>query len=81
MSNERLDLLDADLTVMFPIGDGRAREAAVRPAAQRHPVGPVTADMVIIDDLTLGNAFSSGTTLGTLYAIENVVPLFSTALS
>ena len=43
VSNERLDLLDADLTVMFPIGDGALETAADRPAAQRHPVGPVTA--------------------------------------
>jgi iron complex transport system substrate-binding protein len=79
VSNERLDLLDADLTVMFPIGDGALEQLLTDPLLQAIP-SAADGRMIIIDDLTLGNAFSSGTTLGTLYAIDNVVPLFAAAV-
>lgn len=36
---------------------------------------------MILDDPELADAFSSGSTLGTLHAIENAVPLFADALS
>jgi iron complex transport system substrate-binding protein len=35
---------------------------------------------VVLDDVQLVNAFSSGSALGTLYALENTVPLFAAAL-
>ena len=35
---------------------------------------------VVMDDEQLVSAFSSGSALGTLYALENTVPLFAAAL-
>jgi iron complex transport system substrate-binding protein len=35
---------------------------------------------VLLDDKKLADAFSSGSTLGTSYAIKNAVPLFAEAL-
>jgi iron complex transport system substrate-binding protein len=35
---------------------------------------------VVLDEVQLVNAFSSGSALGTLWALENTVPLFAESL-
>jgi iron complex transport system substrate-binding protein len=71
ISAERLDLLVADLTVLFPIGGDAS-------ALKANPLVPEKA--LVLEDKNLVNAFSSGSSLGTAYALDNAVPLFSRAL-
>ncbi|MFD1149459.1 iron-siderophore ABC transporter substrate-binding protein [Saccharothrix hoggarensis] len=71
ISAERLDLLDADLTVLFPIGGDAS-------AIRSNPLVPEKA--LVLDDENLVNAFSSGSSLGTAYALDHAVPLFTAAL-
>jgi len=78
LSREQVELLDADLTVVFPIGSDAAVLRADRVLNQIPSA--LAGHLVILDDLDLINAFSSGSTLGTLYAVENAVPLFAGAL-
>ncbi|MEU5690877.1 iron-siderophore ABC transporter substrate-binding protein [Actinosynnema sp. NPDC020468] len=72
ISDERLDLLQADLTVVFPIGSDLA-------ALENHPL--LTGKALILKDKDLVNAFSSGSSLGTAYALEKAVPLFAEAVA
>ncbi|ONI81960.1 hypothetical protein ALI22I_37910 [Saccharothrix sp. ALI-22-I] len=60
-----------DLTVLFPIGgDASALKA-----------NPLVSDKaLILEDANLVNAFSSGSALGTSYALDHAVPLFTTAV-
>ncbi|SFA79006.1 iron complex transport system substrate-binding protein [Amycolatopsis marina] len=79
VSAERLDLLSADLTVVFPIGDEAAKLRADPllngiSAAQQ-------GRLLVLDDQTLISAFSGGSTLATKYAIDNAVPLFAQTLA
>lgn len=78
LSREQIELLSADLTVVFPIGtDG----TPLRNDQVLNQIPSAKAGhLVILDDKTLVNAFSSGSTLGTLYAIDKATPLFTTAL-
>ena len=71
ISAERLDLLTADLSVLFPIGGDAT-------ALKANPLVPEKA--LILEDEDLVNAFSSGSSLGTAYALDHAVPLFTTAL-
>ncbi|WP_033436122.1 iron-siderophore ABC transporter substrate-binding protein [Saccharothrix sp. NRRL B-16314] len=71
ISAERLDLLDADLTVLFPIGGDAS-------ALKANPL--VNEKALILEDKSLVNAFSSGSSLGMAYALDHAVPLFTTAL-
>ncbi|MEU4744779.1 iron-siderophore ABC transporter substrate-binding protein [Actinosynnema sp. NPDC023658] len=71
ISAERLDLLAADLTVLFPIGGDAA-------PLKGNPLVPEKA--LILEDENLVNAFSSGSSLGMAYALDHAVPLFSAAL-
>jgi iron complex transport system substrate-binding protein len=78
VGDERLSLLDAPLTVVFPIFVEAVEIAA-------HPLWPTLGSVqqgnaVVLDDETLVSAFSSGSALGTLYALEQTVPLFAAAL-
>jgi iron-siderophore transport system substrate-binding protein len=79
ISNEQLPLLDADLTVMFPIFIDAATITG-DPLFQAVP-SVQAGHAVVLDDETLTSAFSIGTTLGTQYALDNAVPLFADALS
>src|SRR3954454_18966488 len=79
ISNEQLPLLDADLTVMFPIFID-ASTITGDPLFQAVP-SVQAGHAVVLDDETLVNAFSIGTTLGTRYALDNAVPLFADALN
>jgi iron complex transport system substrate-binding protein len=77
VSNEELDLLDADVMVSFPI----FVDASEISKQKLYNALPAVKDgrSVLIDDLDLSNAFSIATTLGTEYAIENVTPLLAEA--
>jgi len=79
LSSEQLDQLEADLVVMFPIGLS-AEEITADPVMQNLQA---TKDgrLVVLDDTTLSNAFSSATTLGLGYALDNAVPLFAQAIA
>lgn len=78
ISQERLGLLNADLTVVFPIGVGAA---AVTDNPLYRAVPSVRAGHdVVLSDRTISLAFSSGTVVGLSYALDKAVPLFSRAL-
>jgi len=78
LSAEQLGLLDADLVVVFPIGLS-ASEITADPVLQALPATQA-GRLVVLDDTTLTNAFSSATTLGLAHALENAVPLFAAAV-
>jgi iron complex transport system substrate-binding protein len=78
LSPELVEVLDADLTIVFPIGD-------VADTLNEDPVlqGIDSAQdgrLIILDDPELANAFSSGSTLGVSYALDGIVPLIHEAL-
>ncbi|NEK59601.1 iron-siderophore ABC transporter substrate-binding protein [Geodermatophilus sabuli] len=78
VSDEELRLLDAPLTVVFPIFV-EASEITGNPLWQTLP-SVQQGHAVVLDDPTLVSAFSSGSTLGIGYALDNAVPLFAGAL-
>ncbi|WP_069385344.1 iron-siderophore ABC transporter substrate-binding protein [Cellulosimicrobium cellulans] len=78
LGTENLDLLDADLTVIQPIGF-TAAEVEAQPLFQAVP-SVADGRYVVFDDKDLSNAFSLGTPTAVMYAIDNVVPLFAEAL-
>lgn len=78
LSAENVAQLDADLTVMFPIG-GTADIITDDPSIQGLPVAR-DGRLVVLDDKNLSDAFSSASASGTQYAIENAVPLFAAPL-
>ncbi|WP_072804322.1 iron-siderophore ABC transporter substrate-binding protein [Rhodococcoides yunnanense] len=78
LSAENVAQLDADLTVMFPIGE-TADAITNDPSIQGLPVAR-DGRLVVLDDQNLSNAFSSASVAGTQYAIENAVPLFAAPL-
>jgi ABC-type Fe3+-hydroxamate transport system substrate-binding protein len=78
VSEEQLDLLDAELTVVFPIFVESSEFTG-------DPLWQALASVqgghaVVLDDLTVLNAFSSASAPGLLYALETTVPLFADAL-
>lgn len=79
LSEEQLELFDADVTVIFPIFV-EASEFTDNPVWQAVP-SVADGRAVVIEDLDLLNAFSSGSVLGTLYAIDHITPLLSDALA
>ncbi|RIJ71003.1 iron-siderophore ABC transporter substrate-binding protein [Nakamurella silvestris] len=79
ISGEELDKFDADLTVIFPIGDV-AQTLKDDKKLQSIPSAKA-GHLLILEDTTLINAFSSGSTLGSLYAIDKAVPLFAKTLN
>lgn len=79
LSEEQVSLLDADLTVAFPIFVD-ASEITSNPLWQTLP-SVQAGHAVVLDDLTLLNAFSSASAPGLLYAIDKAVPLFADALA
>lgn len=79
VSPERLDLLSADLTVMFPI---RSKAEQLRQNKLLNELPSAEAGhLVILDDPALISAFSSGSVLAIRYALEHAVPLFAQALN
>ncbi|WP_299036201.1 iron-siderophore ABC transporter substrate-binding protein [uncultured Pseudokineococcus sp.] len=78
VSSEQLEILDADLTVVFPIFV-EASTITDDPLFQALP-SVQEGRSVVLEDQTLLNAFSSGSALGIDYAVENAVPLFAEAV-
>ncbi|MGY1824399.1 iron-siderophore ABC transporter substrate-binding protein [Geodermatophilus sp. SYSU D00079] len=78
VSDEQVSLLDAPLTVVFPI----FVEAS---AITSNPVWGTLPSVqqghaLVLEDQDLVSAFSSGTPLGIQYALDNAVPLFAETL-
>ncbi|MBB3677556.1 iron-siderophore ABC transporter substrate-binding protein [Modestobacter versicolor] len=78
VSEEQLPLLDAGLTVAFPIFV-QASEITSNPLWQAIP-SVQAGHGIVLEDETLVSAFSIGTPQGIQYALENAVPLFADAL-
>ena len=79
ISEEQVPLLDAPLTVVFPIFV-EAAQITDNPLWQSLP-SVQQGNALVLEDETLVNAFSSGSALGTRYALENAVPLFAETLA
>jgi iron complex transport system substrate-binding protein len=79
VSEEQVSILDAGLTVAFPIYVDAA-EFTGNPLWQALP-SVVDGRAVVLEDETLAGAFSIGTAPGILYALEETVPLFADALA
>ncbi|SNT39169.1 iron-siderophore ABC transporter substrate-binding protein [Rhodococcoides kyotonense] len=78
LSAENVGQLNADLTVMFPIGT--TADVITNDPGIQGLESTRDGRLVVLDDLNLSNAFSSGSVAGTQYAIENAVPLFAAPL-
>jgi iron complex transport system substrate-binding protein len=78
ISEEQVPLLDAPLTVVFPIFV-EASQITDNPLWQSLP-SVQQGNALVLEDQTLSNAFSSGSALGTQYALANAVPLFAETL-
>ncbi|OON75585.1 iron-siderophore ABC transporter substrate-binding protein [Streptomyces tsukubensis] len=78
VSRENLDLLDADLTVMSPIGL-TAKKISGDPLYRAVPSVKAGRD-VVFDDETLSSAFATDSVLSVGYALDKVVPVFSDTL-
>ncbi len=79
VSEEQVSILDAGLTVAFPIYV-EASEFTANPLWQALP-SVQDGRVVVLEDQTLASAFSIGTAPGILYALETTVPLFADALT
>ncbi|SET88379.1 iron-siderophore ABC transporter substrate-binding protein [Geodermatophilus poikilotrophus] len=78
ISEEQVPLLDAPLTVVFPIFV-EAAQITDNPLWQSLP-SVQQGNALVLEDETLVTAFSSGSALGTRYALDNAVPLFAETL-
>ena len=79
LSQEQVNLLDADLTTIFMIG---VPVAEVKGDKLLQAVPSVKAGHVVyLDDPAISAAFSSNSVLGLKYALEKVPPLLATALA
>ncbi|MFJ5261517.1 iron-siderophore ABC transporter substrate-binding protein [Streptomyces sp. NPDC088387] len=78
VSEENLEMLDADLIVMAPIGV-EASKISSDPLYKSLPaVG--AGHSVVFDDPDLSQSFATNSVLSVGYALENVVPLFAEAM-
>ncbi|WP_017976726.1 iron-siderophore ABC transporter substrate-binding protein [Actinopolyspora halophila] len=75
ISQERLDVLSADLTVVFAV-NGDSSQLRADPLLQRTRAAE-SGNLVVIDDPQLVKAFSSGSVPGMRYALREVVPTFA----
>ncbi|MFE5243416.1 MULTISPECIES: iron-siderophore ABC transporter substrate-binding protein [unclassified Streptomyces] len=75
VSKEKLDLLDADLTVMAPIGIP-ASDISDDPLYKAVP-SVKAGHSLVFDDKNISTAFATDSILSTSYALEKVVPLFA----
>ncbi|MFD7816415.1 iron-siderophore ABC transporter substrate-binding protein [Streptomyces sp. NPDC059785] len=78
VSEENLQLLDADLTVMAPIGI-TAKKISSDPLYKAVP-SVKKGHSVVFDDSNLSSAFATDSILSVDYALKNVVPLFADAM-
>ncbi|WP_437582576.1 iron-siderophore ABC transporter substrate-binding protein [Paramicrobacterium sp. CJ85] len=72
ISDEQLDLLDADLIVAFPIFIDTTQ---ITEDAQWKAIPAVADDRAVVVDGELSQAFSAGTPGAQLYALDKLVPL------
>ncbi|WP_416959858.1 iron-siderophore ABC transporter substrate-binding protein [Streptomyces sp. Agncl-13] len=79
VSEENLELLNADLIVMAPIGV-KATKITSDPLYKSLPAVEA-GHSVVFDDTNLSQAFATNTVLSVGYAVEHVVPLFAKALT
>ncbi|SFD98241.1 iron complex transport system substrate-binding protein [Actinopolyspora alba] len=75
ISRERLDVLSADLTVVFAI-NGSPRQLWQDQLLNRTSAAR-EGRLVILDDPEVVNAFSSGSASGMEYALQQVAPVFA----
>ncbi|MEV6265023.1 iron-siderophore ABC transporter substrate-binding protein [Streptomyces sp. NPDC051784] len=75
VSKENLDLLDADLTVMAPIGIP-ATDISGDPLYKAVP-SVKAGHSLVFDDQGISQAFATDSVLSTVYALDKVVPLFA----
>lgn len=75
VSKENLDLLDADLTVMTPIGIP-ATDISDDPLYKAVP-SVKAGNAIVFDDKDISQAFATDSILSVSYALEKVVPLFA----
>ncbi|GAA0794344.1 ABC transporter substrate-binding protein [Spirilliplanes yamanashiensis] len=78
VSKEQVSLLDADLTVVFGIGQA---EALSKDTVLNSIPSAKAGRLLVIDDADLANAFSTNSVLSTPYTIERFVPLVQKALA
>lgn len=78
VSEENLQMLDADLVVMSPIGVG-ADKISADPLFKTLPAVK-QGHSVVFDDQDISQAFATNSVLSVGYAVKKVVPLFADAL-
>ena len=78
VSPERMDLFDADLTMMFPIG---IDAEAIREDRMLQSVPAVRAGRSVVLSKDLSQAFSAGTAHGMMHAVEAVTPKIARTLA
>ncbi len=78
LSNENLDLLDADLTVVLPIYVD-ASKATADPLFQKVP-SVEAGHSIVVDDADVSNAFSLGTTAAIEWALKRLPDEFASKL-
>ena len=78
LSSELVEELDADLTVVFPIGD-TADFLNEDPVLQGIPAAEDDR-LLVLDDPVLADSFSSGSTLGIHHALDEIVPMIQETL-
>ncbi|MBA8823735.1 iron complex transport system substrate-binding protein [Saccharopolyspora lacisalsi] len=79
ISRERLDLLDADLTVMTTIGVGTE---VLRDDPLYRAVPSVAAGhSVVLEEPAVKQAFASGSVVGLSWVVDRVVPMFAAAMN
>lgn len=80
VSPERLDLFDADLTVMFPFSEADLEAMQGDQLLQGIPSAQ-DGRMVVLDDEDLVRGFSAASVLSNRYVLEHGVPLFAAGVA
>lgn len=80
LSAELVEELDADLTVVFPIGGPEAGEFLNEDPVLQGIPSAEAGRLIVLDDPELANAFSSGSTLGIHHALDEIVPIIQETL-
>lgn len=77
ISSEKLDVMDADLIVAFPIF---LEESAITKDPQWKKLDTVKAGHAVVIDGDLSDAYSINSPLGALYTVKHLTPLLEKAL-
>ena len=78
LSSELVEELDADLTVVFPIGE--TTDPLDQDPVLRNIPSAKDDRLIVLEDPETANAFSSGSTLGIHHALDEIVPLLQQTL-